>query len=62
MIGFRTIRPYAMNAMTFFVDGPVTYSQPFMTRLVKFIGVTWIPSGDKKARSVERPSGLIKSP
>jgi hypothetical protein len=40
----RAVSPRAIDVLspaTFFVDGPVTYSQPFMTRPVEFIGVTW---------------------
>ena len=40
----RAVSPraiYVLSPATFFVDGPVTYRQPFMTRPVKFIGVTW---------------------
>ena len=39
----RAVSPRAihvLNPTTFFVDRPVTYSQPVMTRPVKFIGVT----------------------
>jgi len=38
----RAVSPRAIDVLspaTFFLDGPVTYSQPFMTRPVKFTGV-----------------------
>ena len=40
----RAVSPLAIDVLspaTFFADGPATYSQPFMTWPVKFIGVTW---------------------
>ena len=62
--GFRVGAPTAvspraidvLSPATFFVDGPITYSQPFMTRPVQFMGVIW--DGFSSPAGLRAGSGL----